>query len=177
MLQQLGAVICTESLGHSRVTREVTSGDLDLGHSWFAPGVSCNYILLASVQGDVWCLHSHVTGAAFSECIHAEVWAEAGVQAIFMLSVWQEQQQQQQQQMAGSPFIVHNLGTDSLHRMMQEEIVGNAFIFLFAGHEVYNTKYTEGPDYTIFEKAVWYHTVMVHFCSSYYKLASQSSAN
>ncbi|KAH7100235.1 cytochrome P450 [Auriculariales sp. MPI-PUGE-AT-0066] len=78
------------------------------------------------VQGDVWRLHRRVTGAAFSERIHAEVWAEAGVQADFMLSAWQQQQQQQVAGGGGSPFVVRNLGADSL-RLGMNVITGAAY--------------------------------------------------
>ncbi|EJD47655.1 cytochrome P450 [Auricularia subglabra TFB-10046 SS5] len=74
-----------------------------------------------NADGDVWRLHRRVTGAAFSERIHSEVWDEAGCQARFMLGSWQKE--------AASPtgsFVVRNLGADTL-RLGMNVITGAAY--------------------------------------------------
>ena len=73
------------------------------------------------VQGDVWRLHRRVTAAAFSERIHADVWAEARTQASYMLDSWTPNMTKE-----STSFVVGDLGSDSL-RLGMNVITGCAY--------------------------------------------------
>lgn len=66
-------------------------------------------------------MHRRVTGAAFSERIHSEVWDEAREQAQFMLDSWKRAVSTQ-----ASSFVVRDLGGDTL-RLGMNVITGAAY--------------------------------------------------
>ncbi|KZW02405.1 cytochrome P450 [Exidia glandulosa HHB12029] len=73
-----------------------------------------------NADGDTWRLHRRVTGAAFSERIHSEVWDEAREQAQFMLDSWKPSSK------PDSSFVVRDLGADTL-RLGMNVITGAAY--------------------------------------------------